>query len=486
MANISVSGVWDTYVQHFNFTQLGWIFETFNSKAEDDYLMSFHDLQFIIEEWLDYQWHDVLARSEPDEKLLQRTLERNPLPLNFVNFVDVLKRYEAAHLEIEQHAGFPLETIWILQEIFDSHAAGSVCGGLKGKALFAVLHDLDIQFHTKEERQWYVDTVKRLDKNGDGSICFDELCQIIRTVVDMELLKKRVREFELIKVSKLPLDEVEDWNVLYQTQDEQGQGEMELIQVKDLVASIGVKWDNDFSVTVKQWLHEADENNNGTIDFGEFCLLIGKLWSSNLHDIRGASRKFLKKDTIVSLKGVHGFFVSVNEQGEVMARAEKTGPCETFTMIRLPSGNATFKGAFGKSLVCIDEKVECTGDSGTQFKVLTLEDERVQLTASSQFGGTLFANINGYVAISDGNPADEPNFPFVLIKQDELAKKCWSRLLPKRKPSKLVVTNVERRRARSKEVPVEAVPMSPGIQSGIDDMEKALEDNKLSRNNSKP
>merc|ERR1719162_2120270 len=139
-----------------------------------------------------------------------------------------------------------MDSIMTLQDIFQSHAAGSMCGGLKGKALFAVLDDLDIAFHSKEERQWYVDTVKRLDKNGDGSINFQELCQIIRTVVDMELVKKRMREFDIIKRSKLPFDEVEDWNVLYQQKDEEGQGELELLQVKDLVCSIGVPWDTEF------------------------------------------------------------------------------------------------------------------------------------------------------------------------------------------------------------------------------------------------
>jgi len=398
-------------------------------------------------------------------------------PMTFVTFVDVFKTYEGVHLENEEFAGFPMDSIMTLQDIFQSHAAGSMCGGLKGKALFAVLDDLDIAFHSKEERQWYVDTVKRLDKNGDGSINFQELCQIIRTVVDMELVKKRMREFDIIKRSKLPFDEVEDWNVLYQQKDEEGQGELELLQIKELFTSIGVRWDAEFSTHIKDWILEADENNNGTLDFGEFCHLISKLWASNLHDVRGASLKFLKKDTLMSLRSVHGHYIGALSSGEVIGTGQ-VGANEIFTMSRQISGNVIFKGPHGFYVNTIDDKIECTREvekECTQFKMTTLEDERVILVASTPFGGALYVLESGQVAISDGNPSHEPHSPFTMIKQDDLTKKCWSRSLPKRKPSKLVVEG--RSNSKMKAKPVEEEPLSPGISSGIADIDAALATN---------
>lgn len=483
---ISASALWETYVQHFSFTQLGWIFETFNSKAEEDCLTCAEDILPIISDWLQHHWGRVdkggsFKSVEANRELLESAMTGKPLPLSFVAFIDVLHCYEALHIDTEENAGFPPESVSVLQKIFDNHSAGAVCGGLKGKALFAVLADLDIEFHSKEERQWYVETVKRLDKNGDGSINFRELCQIIRVVVDMELVKKRQREFNLVKLSKLPFDEVEDWNVLFQEKDEDGQGELQLVQVKELISSIGMKWDKDFSETVKQWMLEADENNNGTIDFGEFCVLIGKLWSSNFHDIRGATRKLMKKDIVVSLKSAHDKFVSTNPEGQLSAVNAKAGARETFTMISLPSGCVRFQGPNLKFIKCVETTLGCTADdpkNGTEFKMTTWEDERVVLVASNAFGGTLYATKDGSVALSDGNPADEPNQPFSLVKQEELAKKCWSRLLKVRKPSKLVVERRKQSIDKGSSMPEGGEPLSPGIQEHIEELEKALEENK--------
>jgi len=371
-----------------------------------------------------------------------------------------------------------MESIMILQDIFHSHAAGSTCGGLKGKALFAVLDDLDISFHSKEERQWYVETVKRLDKNGDGSINFQELCQIIRTVEDMELSKKRMRELDIIKRSNLSFEEVEDWNALYQQKDEEGQGEMELRQIKELFTSIGVKWDGEFSTHIKDWILEVDENSNGTIDFGEFCHLISKLWASNLHDVRGASLKYLKKDMLMSLQSVHGRYIGALATGEVIGSGDRVGVNETFTMSRQISGNVTFKGSHGFYIHTIEDKIECTKEvekECTQFKMTTLEDERVVLVASTPFGGALYVLESGQVAISDGNPSHEPLSPFTIIKRDDLTKKCWSRALPRRKPSKLVVEG--RSNSKSKPRPVVEEPLSPGMSSVIADIDTALANN---------
>ena len=45
----------------------------------------------------------------------------------------------------------------------------------------------------------------------------------MRVVVDNDTQKTRMREFNLVKKSGLPFDEAEDWNVLFQTTDEEGE-----------------------------------------------------------------------------------------------------------------------------------------------------------------------------------------------------------------------------------------------------------------------
>jgi hypothetical protein len=292
----------------------------------------------------------------------------------------------------------------------------------------------------------------------------------------MELAKKRLREFNLVKQSKLPFDEVEDWNALFQEKDEEGQGELQLHDVKDMVNSIGVKWDKEFSETIKEWVQEADQNNNGTIDFGEFCIVIGKMWITNLHDVRDATRRFMQKDTVVSLKTVHGRYISVNARGEMFASSTTSGVYETFTRVNLSNGNSMFRGANNLFVKATETQLSCTEENaGTQFKVTTMEDERVILTASTAFGGSVYADKDGAVAVSDGNPRDEPNFPLEIVEQEQLLKKRWSRILPKRKPSKLIVS----RQASKQSTHAPADPLSPGIQAGIAEIDAALQDNMM-------
>lgn len=473
---LSASELWETYVRYYNFTQLGWLFDSFTGVAENDFVAGDGQVAQVIESWLEHNWPDVLLTTKVNGDNLRLAIDGQTFPLNFNSFIHVLTQYEAIHIANEKFAGFPREDIDQLEDIYNSHNSSVGGGGLRGNALFAVLDDLGIEFHSKEEREWYVEVVRKLDRNQDGSIDFPELCQIIRTVVNMESEKNRMREFNLVKQSGLPFDEVEDWNVLFtSTEAKAGGEELEMAQVKELFSSIGVKWDAEFSHTIKAWIEEADENNNGKIDFGEFCLVVGKLWAANLHDIRGCARSCGAKDTVVALLSVHGTYLAANAEGQIVAQSAAVADNETFTMISIAPSTVSFRSYHGTFIICSGEKVECREENaGTQFKVTTLEDERVILKASTSFGGTLFAKENGEVALSDGNPDDVPFFPFTIVKKDELTKRAWSKVIPRRsrRPSTLKMSG-------RKEGAVE--PISPDLQLSVDAIDKALDEN---RNNS--
>merc|ERR1712216_363626 len=152
-------------------------------------------------------------------------------------------------------------------------------------------------------------------------------------------------------------------------------------------------------------------------------------------------------------------------------------------MGRFPNGTAMFRGPCGKFVNCIDEDVKCLAENeGTHFKVRTFEDERIALKAyygnyhdEDRVKGLLWANEAGHLRCSDGNPADERHAVFSIIKREELLKKCWSRLLPKRKPSKIVVE--KRQASKSKKMETLEAPPSPGIVSAAEDIDRVLEDN---------
>lgn len=479
-AIMSAAALWETYVQHFDFSQLGWLWEAFNNVAEGDVLGSAEDIKIIIAKWLAHQWADQLTKPF-DENMLRNAMAHQLVPMNFAGFIDVLVRYQAFHIQAEEHAGFDRSSLESLLDVYESHLPSSGVDGLKGAGMFSVLDDLGIKFHTKAEREWYVETVKRLDTNGDGAIQFPELCQIIRVVTEQELNKKRLREFDLIKQSGLPFDEVVDWNSVFQQADS-GSGALQMVEVKDLIQPTGVVWDREMSNTVLGWINDADEDGNGEIDFGEFCILISKMWASNIHDIRGCCRSASKKELPVSIRSVHGTYLGAREDGTLNATTTDFGGWEeTFTMFTKNSGNVMFRGAHMKYINCNAEEVRCKDEqSGTEFKVIQVDDETVNLKASNSHGGILFVKKEGTVALSDGNPEDPPNFPMVIVNHEDLQKRCWTRALPRRKPSKILVEGRQKSKQKAAAGPVEpASPVSPGAKSAIDNLDAVLEENRL-------
>jgi Ca2+-binding EF-hand superfamily protein len=472
MSEAQHQAVWDRYVSHFSFTQLGWLFVTFQDAGNTEVIDNMDCLTDVVEEWLGHTWPMIIRKAHPD--LMQEALKGCPWPLDFNSFIHFLSVYMDSHLDMEEHAGFDNESTGQLLELYDMHNGMTIGDGLKGKALFAVLEDLGIRFHSKEEREWYVATVTKFDRDASGTINFHELCQIIRQVINMEEEKTRRRQFDLVKESNLPFHEVEDWNALFVSKDEACRGELELGEVKDMITTIGVKWDKDMSDIIMGWIGDADVNQNGTIDFGEFCLVISKMWSANIKDIRGAARKLQVKDRTVSLRSVHGTYVAASKEGQLSALNTTAGDLETFVMKKQVSGCFCIQSRFGKFLKAVESDVDCTStEKGTEFKLTTLEDERITLGASTSFGGNLFVQADGTVAMSDGNPALEPFTYFSVVSHEELHKKCWSKIMAP-KPKALSIGEV-RKRSKDKCAPPEDDPLSPGMAKTIGDLDQALE-----------
>lgn len=484
---MSTDEIWESYVKYFSFAQLRWLFDSFCEAAVDDLLRDHDALSKCIEDYLKEEWGGSLFRYEVDEEMLQQALGGVTLPTNFFNFTHVLHRYVSMHLHREECAGFNPVEIELLNVVFESHHTDKRVPGLQGKALFDVLSDLGISFHSKEERQWYVETVQGLDNAKNGSVSFPDLCHIIRRVEDMDQERNRLREFNLVKKSGLAFDEVEDWFKLFHEQDHEGTGDLERSQMKDLITSIGVTWDNEVSETISKWVDEADENSNGKVDFGEFCIVVSKMWATNLQHVREASRKFMAKEATVSILSVSNSFLGASTSGDVSASSKTVGTDETFTLFRLPSGNILLQSAHGPFLSIGEDNLQCIEGKKSEFKVKILEDERVLLAGTGDMGN-VYAKDDGKVGISDGNPILRPFFPFNLVFHDDLTKKSWSKVKPtptpkttKRKPSKV--------RTASKRVSEKASgaslatsvatddPGSPGLKQAIQDMDQALQRN---------
>lgn len=478
---MSANDLWGHYVRHFSFSQLGWLFDAFQQRAaEDDTLSTKDELAEIVDEWLVHQWPNVLHRPSVDDGLLIKSLEGPPLrrfPLDFVNFISVLHLYVDLHIETEVHAGFDQENLISLEELYEMHNPLNA-DGLKACALFAVLDELGIAFHSKEDRQWYIDTVTKFDRDSSGTINFVELCQIIRKVINMEEEKERKRQFDLIKQSGLPYHEVEDWNALFQSRDSGGKGELQLSEVKELISGLGIPWDKEASETVRTWVDKGDDNANGSIDFGEFCIIISKMWSANFKDIRGAARNSLVKDASVSLKTVHNTYVTAAQDGKLIANTAEPEEAEIFIMKRFPSGNISLQTSKGDNIVVREFDVQACKENGTQFKVTILEDERIILNASTTLGGPLFVTLDGVLAISDGNPADIPFTIFSVTSHDDLNKKFWSKHLPKKGKSKAEIIEA-RQKAKSKS-PRPNASLCTTVAETINSVDNALEAKKLS------
>eukprot|EP00929_Paragymnodinium_shiwhaense_P077190 TRINITY_DN39744_c0_g1_i1.p1 TRINITY_DN39744_c0_g1~~TRINITY_DN39744_c0_g1_i1.p1 ORF type:complete len:426 (+),score=130.75 TRINITY_DN39744_c0_g1_i1:144-1421(+) len=285
---------WESCLQYFSFAEVCSISNEFYDRVDGDsppWSCNMQKALGVAEAWLRERWgsadRGLEKLSIPREIALEaQGLAGSPPEHEATwSFQDVLcfvYHCQALHLQKERTSGFDTGDIQEFREIYDEYDTGT---GLFARELFDALKAVGFTFPTMKEQNYVVDLVRLVDVDKSGTIDFHEFLHMLRALIDRRKVLVRRREHALIIRSGLPLDEVEDWLLLFQTAENEDKSIM-MGDVKDLFGRIDLTWGWEESNLISAWLREVDEDSNGLIDFGEFCCLVQKMWDRDFANIK--------------------------------------------------------------------------------------------------------------------------------------------------------------------------------------------------------
>eukprot|EP00747_Dinoflagellata_sp_TGD_P181503 gnl/TRDRNA2_/TRDRNA2_35364_c0_seq1.p1 gnl/TRDRNA2_/TRDRNA2_35364_c0~~gnl/TRDRNA2_/TRDRNA2_35364_c0_seq1.p1 ORF type:complete len:413 (+),score=105.18 gnl/TRDRNA2_/TRDRNA2_35364_c0_seq1:118-1356(+) len=290
---------WEQFFQYFQFSEVSWLAGEFFVRASESDVVEKNELYMIAQAWLKHRWGDEnrgLDTYDLREGCVDKAMKASGFgatsQYDFQQVVCFCFHYQEEHIAQEKSAGFTRRDARDFFDVFKRHEHNNQ--GLKARELWAILKDLGFEFPTQEEQEWVVDLVKSQDRDKSGSIDFDEFLQLVRKLVDRDRVPARKREHALITRSGMSLGECEEWLPVFQANDE-GMGYVEIPKMRELFETINLKWDVAGSKVMMQWIHEVDEDNNGQVDFGEFCCLVQKMWDKDFGGIRSCCSDTLRK-----------------------------------------------------------------------------------------------------------------------------------------------------------------------------------------------
>jgi len=284
--------MWEKFCRHFSFTELCWLSDKFGRLAQRDGLAG-ASVPELGGQWLQHRWKRRLQSYEVDEDNLKAAATMCSVDLaeslSFEKIVKLLDQYQVLHLESDKFAGFSKDFVARFETAFNHYEKGGK--GLKAKSLWDALKEVGVRFQDPNQQLWVVDIVREMHGEHGGTIDFCEFCKILRKIKAKGTLAQLRREFDLVVKSGMPFKEAEEWMSIFEIYDDKRVGELTVAQVRLLFQNIGLKWGSDDNSQLVTWISEYDENRNDTIDFGEFCCIVRKMWDSDFCGIREIAMK---------------------------------------------------------------------------------------------------------------------------------------------------------------------------------------------------
>eukprot|EP00397_Hematodinium_sp_SG-2012_P033682 GEMP01036025.1.p1 GENE.GEMP01036025.1~~GEMP01036025.1.p1 ORF type:complete len:523 (+),score=105.24 GEMP01036025.1:73-1641(+) len=180
-------------------------------------------------------------------------------------------------------AGFNLKQKLDIQICFDQFAGAS---GLKLVNVFSVLQALGVPCVTVTEQKSILAVCKEHDSDKSGLVTFNNFLRLYRRILRDQDYKYRVSEITIIKNSGFSNAEIQGFRGIFDTAANlsatQSWTGIKIKDMIDLLTAVGVKFSRQEKVTVYKWIKLVDHDNNGELNFGEFCALMGLIWHTNL------------------------------------------------------------------------------------------------------------------------------------------------------------------------------------------------------------
>ena len=430
---LQATDVWTRFCSHFSFHELGWLLSTFETVVEERNpghdTVTHEGAAAIIGAFMVKKWPDTLVMPDFREEFLGEVFEGMPDDMDFECVVHALATYKRLHIEAEPFAAFPGEEVLEFKRVYKAHDPSG--NGLRGGPLFAVLDSLGIHFSDEEDRRPFIESVARLDKDISGTIDFEELLQVLRSVDFHQEMCKRKREFDLVERSGLPLHEVEDWAAFFDTHDTECTGELTLSQLKGLLTDVGVTWDTNSTWQIMQWAEELDENQNGTIDFGEFVNIMSRMWETDFCSVRTLALQSFEHDEPVALLDHSGRYL-LAQGSELRAVGTSISTEGTFALNSGPDLHITLRSSEQLYIMVRDNgRVDCSATSEASAARLSLQwqgDGKVVLQSGDAWPTTIVSSETGELTALLGEGSRGPRGSFELVRLNQQHNKKWTKM----------------------------------------------------------
>lgn len=285
---------WDRFFRFFQFAEVSWLAQCFFSQLQGRDFVSKEEAMLITGDWIDHRWGNEgrsLQAKDVRSELIPSALELAEISADLENWelpqiVVFAFHYQDLHLEMETSAGFAQKDAQGFKDIFDDYDKDGT--GIRNREIWDILRELGFDFSSVEEQKELVDVLKKIQSKFCGSIDFRGLLHLLRKIMEKEKKRMREREYKLIIDSGMALEECEEWlDVFQMTAGERVS--VDFGDMRRLFEQIGVKWDLEGTKKMAGWLKDVDEDANGQVDFGEFCCLVNKMWTTNFANIKQKS-----------------------------------------------------------------------------------------------------------------------------------------------------------------------------------------------------
>jgi len=292
MAAAMAQASWEQFFQYFNFAEVSWLSKQyFDFATPEGDCISRDDGLKVATEWMKYRWGGEdrdLQSLEISEEVAKSALMRASIDhmaefWTFPEMVAIVYHCQELHLEREHKAGFVHDDAHYFYQVYKEQEQQGA--GLRARDLLGILQDLGFDLSTVKEQEHVIELLKEAKLESSGTLGFSEFLYIIRKLVDKAKVDERRREHGLIAKSGMSLEECEGWHPIFDLAAG-GTGCINVQDLRTLFQTIGLSWGAEGNRDILAWIKDADENNNGEIDFGEFCCLTNKMWTNNFADIQ--------------------------------------------------------------------------------------------------------------------------------------------------------------------------------------------------------
>jgi len=147
-------------------------------------------------------------------------------------------------------------------------------GELQKEAIGILLKDLGFKASTVQEREAFRQILEEVDKDGNGTIDFQEFLRLIPAL--MKKMEEDQRKEDREKAVELGFseDEHEEFMKVFHDFDEDHSGSLEINEVWGLLKALRRNTSYD---DLKSLFTRIDKDQNGSLEYAEFLLLVREL-----------------------------------------------------------------------------------------------------------------------------------------------------------------------------------------------------------------